>query len=89
MQSKININKLNEFEKSGIEEKLSELTEVRINLNASLEERMIEFLSQVNNPYCFCVNGTPVKVSFSNQNKTIDKSLHNYLINRRNSSNYL
>lgn len=64
---------------------LKELSDVKIDGNAPIEERLESFLQQIENPYHFLVNGTPVEISFSNHNKTLDSCLYNYLLNKKQS----
>ena len=87
-----NINKSNNIP-------LKELSDVKIDKNAPVEERLelchkalkirherLElFLQQIGNPYHFLVNGIPVEISFSNHNKTLDSCLYNYLLNKKQS----
>lgn len=39
-------------------------------------ERLIE---RTGNPYCFLVDGVPVKISFSDENRTLKEALLHYL----------
>jgi len=48
-----------------------------------MQERLELFLCQIGNPYCFKVNGTPVQVSFSGGQRTLEEALNNYLTNRK------
>lgn len=61
---------------------LQELTDIKIDANMPIAERMEFFLSDIKNPYCFKVNGTPVKISFANHNKTINDCLYNFLVSK-------
>ena len=63
--------------------KLQELTEVIIDTSAPVEERISNYLWQIENPFCFKVNGTPVKISFTNHNKMLKDSLYNYLRDKK------
>lgn len=59
---------------------LKELTEIKIDQNIPVEERLDSFFHQIKNPYYFLVNGTPVQISFANHTgKTLDHCLYNYL----------
>ena len=73
-----NINKSNNIP-------LKELSDVKIDKNAPVEERLELFLQQIGNQYHFLVNGIPVEISFSNHNKTLDSCLYNYLLNKKQS----
>lgn len=66
---------------------LKELTEIKIDPNAPIEERLESFFDEIGNPYCFLVNGTPVQISFNNHKKTLDNRLFNYLTDKKNAEN--
>ena len=70
-------------------ESLHELTEVKIDPNADVTERVEAFFNQIGNPYCFLVNGTPVQILFANHNKTLDDCLYNYLKNSKDLENMI
>ena len=63
---------------------LQELSEVKLHSDLPVQERLELFLCQIGNPYCFKVNGTPVQISFSDGQRTLDEALNNYLTNRKN-----
>lgn len=69
--SQININEVDTT-------KLKDLADIYIQVSKPIEERIETFFSQIENPYCFLVNGTPVKISFANHKKTLNESLYNY-----------
>ena len=62
---------------------LQELSEVKLHSDLPVQERLELFLYQIGNPYCFKVNGTPVQISFSDGQRTLDEALNNYLTNRK------
>ena len=65
---------------------LQELSEIYIDNDLPPHKRFISFFEQIGNPYCFLVNGSRVRLSFSNHNKkTLDDSLFNYLMKIKNS----
>lgn len=68
-------------------EMLKELTEIYIDSDMSIEYRIETFFEEINNPYCFLVNGTPVQISFNNHNKTLDECLRDYLNLKKDSDN--
>jgi hypothetical protein len=78
--SKINIKDMNN-------KFLRELTEVNLDGNTPIEERLESFLQQIENPYCFLVNGIPVQISFASHNKTLDDCLYSYLSHKKQSDN--
>jgi len=60
---------------------VDEITNIKINKRKSSEERILDFLNTVKNPYVFKVNGKLVKISFSDTEKTADDCLTNVLKN--------
>lgn len=60
---------------------VDEITDIKINKRKSSEERILDFLNTVKNPYVFKVNGKLVKISFSDTEKTADDCLTNVLKN--------
>lgn len=58
---------------------VDELSSIKINRKKPSNERILEFLSIVKNPYIFKVNGKLVQIAFSDTNKTADESLTNVL----------
>ena len=76
-------NKLLKYEKVSLDEvnvnDVDEITKIRINKRKSSNERMLDFLNEVKNPYIFKVNGKLVRIRFSDTNKTADDCLTNVL----------
>lgn len=58
---------------------LVERSSVKIDPNASREERLQNFISQIKNPYCYLDGKTVVKISFSNTDTTIEDCISHYL----------
>ena len=54
---------------------VDELTNIKINKKKSSNERILDFLNEVKNPYVFKMNGKLVRISFSNTNRTADDCL--------------
>ena len=51
-----------------------------INLDSSLPitTRMLTYLEQIKNPYCFLCGETPVRVRFSDTGKTLDEAIKSH-----------
>jgi len=62
----------------GIED-LQDIRNVQINPNKPVMERLMSFMLQIKNPYLFKVDGTPVKVEFTSNGPTLQKSLESIL----------
>ena len=86
---KTNINKikdkLEKYENVPLNEidinEVDELTNIKINKRKSSNERILDFLNVVKNPYVFKVNGKLVRISFSDTDKTADDCLTKVLKN--------
>lgn len=59
-------------------ETLVDIKNVVIDQSLSKDERMLSFLKQIKNPYCYLDHGIVVKVSFSGE-RTLEESLTHYL----------
>ena len=51
-------------------EELVDINEIRKDL--SQRERMVDFISQIKNPYCYLDKGMVVKISFAGENRLED-----------------
>ncbi len=84
---KINIEKIkdkvNRLESIPLSEikinEVDEITNISINRRKSSNERILDFLNTVKNPYVFKMNGKLIKISFSKTNKSADDCLTNAL----------
>ena len=60
---------------------LDEISSIKIERRKSSNERILDFIVKVKNPYIFKVNGKLVRISFSNTDKTAEDCLTNVLKN--------
>lgn len=60
---------------------VDELTSIKIDRRKSSDERILDFLNEVKNPYVFKVNGKLVRIRFSDTEKTADDCLTSVLQN--------
>ena len=60
---------------------VDEIGSIKIDKRKSSNERILEFLSKVKNPYIFKVNGKLVRMSFSDTDKTAEDCLTRVLEN--------
>lgn len=51
---------------------LTDISEVKINTELPQEERVLDFIRQIGNPYCYISNGMVVKVRFSGKKSMED-----------------
>ena len=59
---------------------LVDIRDVSVNTSLPKEERLLDYLEQIKNPYCFRVGKTVVKVSFANTEATLEDRLEKYLL---------
>lgn len=58
---------------------LVERASVRIDPNASRDERLRQYIRQIKNPYCYLHGDTVVKISFPETDTTMEECLEHYL----------
>ena len=63
------------------QDEVDEITDIKIDKRKSSNERILDFLNKVKNPYIFKVKGKLVRIRFSDTNKTADDCLTNVLKN--------
>ena len=80
LKQKILMNKNIEIEDVNREE-ITDIKNIKINDKLPKEERIIDFLKKVNNPYIIKVNDVLVKNTFSNRNIVFSDCFKNVLKN--------
>ena len=60
---------------------LNDISSIKIDRRKSSNERILDFLMKVKNPYVFKVNGKLVRMSFSEKGPTADECLTQCLKN--------
>ena len=60
---------------------VDEISSIKINRRKSSNERILDFIMKVKNPYIFKVNGKLVRISFSDTDKTAEDCLTRVLMN--------
>lgn len=60
---------------------VDELSSIKIDRRKSSNERILDFLTKVKNPYIFKVNGRLIRMRFSENDPTADECLTNMLEN--------
>ena len=58
---------------------LRDIREVHVDTNLPKRERMLDFLRQIGNPYCYKHGKYVVKVSFSDTDTTLEDHLLDYI----------
>lgn len=61
-------------------ESLVDIKDVKIDVKKERKERVLEFLKQIKNPYCFICNGMIVKMNFSKEGETLEDRLNKYFL---------
>ena len=62
-------------------DEVDEISSIKIDRRKSSNERILDFLTQIKNPYVFKVNGRLVRFSFSENGPTTDECLTRVLEN--------
>lgn len=60
-------------------DELVDRSTVKIDPNATREERLQSYIKQIKNPYCYMDGKTAVKLSFSNTTTTMEDCISHYL----------
>ena len=59
---------------------LVDIRDIKVNTSLPREDRLLDYLSQIKNPYCFRHGKTVVKVSFADTEATLEDRLEKYLL---------
>ena len=57
---------------------LVDIRNVKVNTALPKRERILDFIRQIGNPYCYIDDGVVVKIGFMNTRETIDDRLEGY-----------
>ena len=57
---------------------LRDIRDVKVNTDLPKQERILDFMRQIGNPYCYVDDGVVVKIGFMNTHETIDERLEGY-----------
>ncbi len=60
---------------------VDEISSIKIDIRKSSNEKILDFIMKVKNPYIFKVNEKLVKISFSDTDKTAEDCLTRVLMN--------
>ena len=61
-------------------ESLIDINAVSINTSLPREDRLLDYIAQIVNPYCFRCGKTVVKIGFSDTGATLEDRLEGYLL---------
>jgi len=59
---------------------LVDIRDVTVNTSLPQDERLLDYLEQIKNPYCFKCGKAVVKVSFADTEATLEDRLERYLL---------
>ena len=80
LEEKLNICRNMKLEDVSLED-VDEISSIKIDRRKPSNERILDFIAKVKNPYIFKVNGKLVRISFSDTDKTAEDCLTNVLKN--------
>lgn len=80
LEEKLNKCKNMKLEDINLDE-VDEISSIKIDRRKSSNERILDFLTKVKNPYVFKINGKLVRMSFSEKGPTADECLTRVLEN--------
>lgn len=59
---------------------LADLSTIHIRQDLPHKEKILNFLEQIKNPYCFLCGDVPVRVCFTDNGPNLGQTLENYFI---------
>ena len=54
---------------------IEDLDKIEVDKSLTKEERMLDFITKIKNPFCFICNGMVVKTSYSNTKDSLEDKL--------------
>lgn len=58
---------------------LVDINDIKVNTKLPKEERILDFIRQIGNPYCYRCGKVVVKISFNDTNATLEDRMENLL----------
>ena len=58
---------------------LVDINDIKVNTKLPKEERILDFIRQIGNPYCYRCGKVVVKISFNDTNATLEDRIENLL----------
>ena len=62
-----------------IAENLIDICDVKVNTSLQAEERIADYIRQINNPYCYKCGDIVVKIKFADTDVTMEECMESYL----------
>lgn len=79
-----NLNDLEELSRVDIENvavlSLVDIETVNIDISMSAEQRMMKYLEEIKNPYCFLCGTTPVKITFAENGTELGEKMKRFFL---------
>ena len=75
--SQLNLDEINKNE-------LRDVSQMMIDMELPKRERILKFLENINNPYCFLMGSNVIKMEFSDNGKSLQTLLEKHFIEQRN-----
>lgn len=63
---------------------LQDISQIKINTELPLKQRITQFLDEIKNPYCFLVGKSAVKVEFNDEGESLQNVLKKHFVDQRN-----
>ncbi len=81
MPSVMKLAEMSQVDISGIDRStLVDIKKIKIDTSLPIVKRMLQYLKQIKNPYCFLCGATPVKVRFTDSGKTLDDAIKDHYL---------
>lgn len=64
---------------------LTEISAIQINQDLPPEQKLLSFIEQIKNPYCFQHEGTAIRLSFSDDGPNLGEVLEQFFISLKQS----
>lgn len=58
---------------------LKDIQDVKVDTGLSKKERILDYINQIGNPYCYCHGDYIVKVSFTDTDVTLEERMLSYI----------
>ena len=60
--------------------RLADIREIKVDEELPADEKVVQFIDEVKNPYCFLVGDVPVKIRFKPQGRDLKNKLFDYFV---------
>lgn len=60
---------------------LEDIDQVKVDTSLPKEQRMLDFVQKIKNPFCFLCNGMVVKISYADKGESLENALARLCLN--------